>query len=309
MISMEKDKRLLHQIEELESMEQHDAGALVAELSENQNKIKIKYHLYYDAKKDQAWIHDYYRHIQFGTHPIRLTKDLQRLIRTTHLTEHPYYVSKDQYLYTWVDLQPDGQLKSIYSGVPKNPKQVIEEEFETIQKRFERYRGLLQTPQVSSQEFDEELQNIASQHKFNAEHIVPQSWFRAKEPMKGDLHHLFACEPKCNRIRSNFPYYEFDAMAESTRFRNDCGLYETNRFEPEYGKGTAARATLYFILRYPEEINETFRREINIPLMIRWHEQYPASDYEKHRNQAIYEIQGNRNPFIDFPDLVYHVAF
>ncbi|MEK3937472.1 endonuclease [Sporosarcina sp. FSL W7-1349] len=306
---MENDKRLLHQLEELESMERHDADALVAGLAENQNKIKKDAQLYYDERKDHAWIKDYYRGIHF-THssPIQLGRDLQELIRTTHRITHPYYVSKDQYLYTWVDLQPDGQLKSIYSGIQKNPKQVIEEEFETIRKRFERYRDLLLNPQVTSQEFDQEVQSIASQHKFNAEHIVPQSWFRAKEPMKGDLHHLFACEPKCNRIRANFPYYEFNAIADSTRFRNDCGIYETNRFEPEYGKGTAARATLYFILRYPEEINEDFRREINIPLMIRWHAQFPATDYEKHRNQAIYEIQGNRNPFIDFPDLVNKVA-
>jgi deoxyribonuclease I len=40
----------------------------------------------------------------------------------------------------------------------------------------------------------------------NTEHIVPQSWFGAVEPMKGDLHHLFVCEPECNIARSNFPY-------------------------------------------------------------------------------------------------------
>ncbi|MFS0576472.1 endonuclease [Sporosarcina sp. 179-K 3D1 HS] len=307
---MEKDKRLLRQLEELESMEQHDADVLVAGLAENQNKIKMDAQLYYDERKDRAWIKDYYRDILFAyKSPIQLGRDLQELIRTTHRTVYPYYVSKDQYLYTWVDLQPDGQLKSIYSGIPKNPKQVIEEEFETIQKRFERYRELLLNPKVTSQEFDQEILSIASQHKFNAEHIVPQSWFRAKEPMKGDLHHLFACEPKCNRIRANFPYYEFNAIADSTRFRNDCGIYDTNRFEPEYGKGTAARALLYFILRYPEEIDDSYRGEINIPLMIQWHELFPADDYEKHRNQAIYEIQGNRNPFIDFPDLVNKIAF
>lgn len=306
---MENDKRLHNQLEELEYMEQQSAASFTSKLEEHQKQIQARYELYYDKKKDQRWIESYYRSVRYTAGPARLTEDLQQLIQTTHRIEHPYYRSKDQYLYTWVDLQPDGQLKSIYSGMPKNPKQVIAEEFETIQRRFEKYRQLLQDPFVSDEQLNREMISIASQHKFNAEHIVPQSWFRGKEPMKGDLHHLFACDPKCNRIRSNFPYHEFNDMAEYTRFRSDCGLYEINRFEPEYGKGAAARATLYFMLRYPDKINDMFRSEINVPLMIDWHKQFPADDYEKHRNQAIYEIQGNRNPFIDFPDLVYFVTF
>ena len=78
-------------------------------------------------------------------------------------------------------------------------------------------------------------------------------------------------------------------------------------FEPEYGKGLAARAMLYFLLRYPSVIKKTYRSQINLPLLIQWHKTFPVSLYEKHRNQAIYRIQGNRNPFIDFPDLVNYV--
>jgi hypothetical protein len=29
---------------------------------------------------------------------------------------------------------------------------------------------------------------------YNGEHVVPQSWFGNAEPMRGDLHRLFACE-------------------------------------------------------------------------------------------------------------------
>ena len=40
-----------------------------------------------------------------------------------------------------------------------------------------------------------------------------------------------------------------------------------------------------------------------------WHDADPVGDYERHRNAAIQEAQGNRNPFIDFPDWVAQVDF
>jgi deoxyribonuclease I len=41
----------------------------------------------------------------------------------------------------------------------------------------------------------------------------------------------------------------------------------------------------------------------------RWNKEFEVSLFEKHRNQAIYRIQGNRNPFIDFPDLAEKIQF
>jgi endonuclease I len=37
--------------------------------------------------------------------------------------------------------------------------------------------------------------------------------------------------------------------------------------------------------------------------LLSWHGADPISEYERHRNAAIREAQGNRNPFIDFPEL------
>lgn len=37
-------------------------------------------------------------------------------------------------------------------------------------------------------------------------------------------------------------------------------------------------------------------------VLLEWHQKFPVSLYEKHRNLAIYDLQGNRNPFIDFPE-------
>ena len=41
--------------------------------------------------------------------------------------------------------------------------------------------------------------------------------------------------------------------------------------------------------------------EARYPMLLTWHQQEPVSLWEKHRNAAISERQGNRNPFIDRP--------
>jgi deoxyribonuclease-1 len=94
-----------------------------------------------------------------------------------------------------------------------------------------------------------------------------------------------------NIKRSNFPYADFDF------------------YQPEYRKGTVARAMLYFLVRYPRAIKKTFRRHLDLSLLIRWHQQFDVTIYEKHRNQAIYLIQGNRSPFINFPELAEQLDF
>ncbi|MET3507566.1 endonuclease I family protein [Halalkalibacter oceani] len=297
------------QLDELHCMEQCDSDVLLLDLVNKQEKIKENYELYYDKKTDQIWIDQYYCNISKDASPSQLFHEFRELLTNTHKYRHPYYVSKDQYLYTWVDLQPNGQLKSIYSGEHFSPQKVIEEDFKTIQKRFKRYQQLIMKDRFPKIEIERQVRMISRDHRFNAEHVVPQSWYKAREPMKGDLHHLFACEPKCNNVRSNFPYFEFKINTSNKSIRDHCGTYDFRRFEPESGKGTVARAMLYFLLRYPNRIRKKYRRRIDIPLLYHWHEQFPATEYEKHRNKAIFEIQGNRNPFIDLPKLTNEIEF
>jgi endonuclease G, mitochondrial len=57
---------------------------------------------------------------------------------------------------------------------------------------------------------------------------VPQSWFSKREPMRGDLHHLFACEARCNSFRGNTPYADFPDAQE--RQMSDCGRSEPQGF-------------------------------------------------------------------------------
>ena len=188
-------------------------------------------------------------------------------------------------------------MKNIYSGEEDDPTDLLERDLNVLD-RLKRS--------------NEPRRTHFWKIKFNAEHIVPQSWFGAREPMKGDLHHLFACEPHCNRTRANFAYYDFSFYIPESpdeKIRNHCGVASTELFEPEFGKGIAARAMFYFLLRYPKKIKRVFSRKVNFPLLREWNDQFPPDVYEKHRNLAIYEIQGNRNPFIDYPEFAKRCYF
>lgn len=277
-------------------------------LRENKRKINKDEVLYFNKKQNQADVKQYYKSFTKNEGAWEnLFYQYHDLINRTHKNRVPYFISKDLYLYTWVDLQPDGTVKSIYTGEKKDPKKMILEDYATIGQRYEEYQRCLQKIHKKEYELIKELKKIEWKLKLNTEHIVPQSWFGGLEPMKGDLHHLFICQPDCNITRSNFPFddfYFYQPESEYEKIRNHCGVTSNGKFEPEHGKGAVARAMLYFLLRYPKSIRKAFRVQIDLPLLIHWHKTFPISLHEQHRNQAIYEIQGNRNPFIDFPDLV-----
>lgn len=302
---------VLQHAEQLKHWEEKQEEIL-QELIQNQQKIHQQNDLYYNEKEEARIIERYYEHMNDQTDGTFLFQAYHDLIKRTHIRRIPYFLSKDYYLYTWVDLQPDGTVKSIYSGKKKDPRAVILQEYETIQKRYEQFIQLVKKAKKGELDLEQKMKMVDRQFKFNAEHVVPQSWFGAKEPMKGDLHHLFVCEPRCNSIRSNFPYADFPFYEPESPYemvQNDCGVAYGEYFEPEHGKGAVARAMLYFLVRYPRAIKQPFIDQINISLLIQWHKQFPVTMYEKHRNAAIFRIQGNRNPFIDKPYLVDQLHF
>jgi hypothetical protein len=47
--------------------------------------------------------------------------------------------------------------------------------------------------------------------------------------------------------------------------------------------------------------------EWSLQLLLKWHRQDPVSLKEVRRNEEVSKIQGNRNPFIDYPQLVEYV--
>jgi endonuclease I len=176
----------------------------------------------------------------------------------------------------------------------------------------------------------------------NCEHTWPQSFFDKKLPMVGDMHHLFPTLSVPNNMRGHFPFGPVQGtvvyttsggsklgMADKTgKQRSLTELqkiinlpYEqksvimdrdfTNVFEPgDKQKGNTSRALLYFYLRYYDQNIKSGEFEQNafwnskVSNFINWDENVdPVDEHEKARNEIIFKKQGNRNPFIDIPNL------
>ena len=113
------------------------------------------------------------------------THDLLDATHTSLLDYEPF-----SNLYPWVDLRPDTLMnQSIYSGKELDPENLIKQDIDAAQELEHSAQMLKQDPNHVSPA------KPFSEHPFNCEHVVPQSWFQERLPMKGDLHHLFACDP------------------------------------------------------------------------------------------------------------------
>lgn len=264
---------------------------------------------YYNAAADKLAAEAYYADIQTDAQPAGLFSQLSELVRTTHGQTYNYQPST--HVYPWVDLHPDRNIHSIYSGRSFEAEALIREDFRIEQQRAARLHEFLlaESTHVGRERLEMELDALEADLPYNCEHVVPQSWFQKKEPMRGDLHHLFACESGCNSFRGNTPYFDFADYEEVVR--SDCGKREDSKFEPGNGKGAVARATLYFLLRYPGKVGDEARelQQERLPALLAWHAAFPPDEYEFHRNAAIFELQGNRNPLIDHPEWAENIDF
>jgi endonuclease I len=165
---------------------------------------------------------------------------------------------------------------------------------------------------------------------YNREHTFPQSWFASGSPMQSDLFHVFASDGKVNGERSNYPFGNVTSVSYTSSYGGKRGTGTTNSgysgivFEPidEY-KGDIARAQLYMATRY-ENLISGWQSNGNandvlagnsfpaydswyIDLLISWHNLDPVSDKEIKRNNAIFALQANRNPYIDSPHFVQRI--
>ncbi|MFV0468183.1 MAG: endonuclease [Dysgonomonas sp.] len=155
---------------------------------------------------------------------------------------------------------------------------------------------------------------------FTREHTFPKSWFGgAVLPMYSDLFALYPCDAHVNGNRGTYPYgevsvAEFTSTNGSKRGKNTSSGYSGTVFEPidEY-KGDLARTYFYMATRYYGEdsswpgsdmVSGAELKPWALSLMLKWHNQDPVSEKEIVRNNAIYSIQNNRNPFIDHPEWV-----
>jgi len=149
---------------------------------------------------------------------------------------------------------------------------------------------------------------------YNREHSFPQSWFNEGLPMRTDLNHVFPTDGYVNGKRGSYPFGETNSATWTSMNGSKLGSsatsgYSGTIFEPidEY-KGDLARAQLYMAVRYYGEdgswdyTDMTDRSQPKtwaLNMLLQWHNDDPISDKETARNNEIYTLQGNRNPFID----------
>ena len=162
---------------------------------------------------------------------------------------------------------------------------------------------------------------------FNREHTIPQSVFNERAPMKSDLHHLLPTDGYVNNRRSNYPH----AYVSNVKYTSTNGTivgtgdarnhgYSGNACEPidEY-KGDFARIYFYFVTRYENLLSgwgnfSSFSKNTYpslskwaIETYLEWNDLDPVSEKEIARNEAVYAIQKNRNPFVDIPGLAHRI--
>lgn len=167
--------------------------------------------------------------------------------------------------------------------------------------------------------------------KYNREHSFPKSWFNDGKPMYTDLYHLYPTDGYVNGQRSNWCFGEVGTASYTSNggfskkgsptaeLRND-GCKESTVFEPndEY-KGDMARTYFYMVTAYQEEMSSwrgcgmidksAYPSFTNWAknLLMKWSKGDKVSEKETDRIEAVYNIQKNRNPFIDFPGLEEYI--
>ncbi|MBR5640121.1 MAG: endonuclease [Muribaculaceae bacterium] len=164
----------------------------------------------------------------------------------------------------------------------------------------------------------------------NREHSFPKSWWGSNKDEKySDIFHLYPTDGYVNNQRSNYP---FGVCANGTRVPDANGAHALGKkgtstyegysgivFEPDdIYKGDFARTYFYMATCYNNQIanwNSDMLAGNNYPvfttwainMLLEWNRLDPVSEKEINRNDSAYKLQGNRNPYIDHPELAEYI--
>lgn len=233
-------------------------------------------------------LQEYYKEVDFTKINQELFEELSVLVTTTHTRKHPYGWEHIKN----TDLTPQAnQVFLIYGhqGVNKG------------QQAFTRGKN----------------QNSGKIGDWNREHVFPKSLatpklIGGKTPEAGtDAHNLRASDVQWNAARGNLPFIDSQGLS---------GKVAGGWYPGDQWKGDVARMIMYMYLRYPDQclpssvaIGQANALDPNmIDLLLQWNAQDPVSFIEIQRNNYLGNLdnefaQGNRNPFIDNPDLATRI--
>ncbi len=199
--------------------------------------------------------------------------------------------------YYTTDVKPDGKLWDVYSDVPGGTP------------AYEFTLGANQCGGNSPS---------AEGGCYNREHIWPQSKYGSAAPMETDLFIVYPTDYLVNNRRGDYPYGQVTTATQT--FTNGSkigtntypGAPAGSCFEPvDSFKGDLARTYFYISTCYKNDSAAFTTWEMatqanltpwTIQMLLDWHHNDPVSKKEVDRNNAVYALQNNRNPFIDHPE-------
>ena len=163
---------------------------------------------------------------------------------------------------------------------------------------------------------------------YNREHIIPKSYFGSIAPMVNDIQHVYPTDGKVNAVHNDFAYGKVNVASNTSLNGSKLGSalnsgysagFSGTVFEPiDEFKGDVARVYLYFGTRYEDQMagfyttyttpdcrvmfdgsaNQVFSPTF-LNILLTWNAQDPVSIKETTRNNASFNHQGNRNPYVD----------
>ena len=159
--------------------------------------------------------------------------------------------------------------------------------------------------------------NWGSGNVFQREHVWPNSRLGIGRVVNNarnqgsDPHNLRAIIGSTNSSRSN-RYFVNGSGANGYTIGTD------QYYPGDEHRGDVARILMYMAVRYKDILSlvetpggKTYEpsgaQMGQLSLLLDWHNADPVDEFEVRRNEIIFEYQGNRNPFIDHPELFERV--
>jgi endonuclease I len=170
---------------------------------------------------------------------------------------------------------------------------------------------------------------------YEREHTFPSSWWGGGSTLSDsaytDMHHLTPADGDLNGAKSNYPPGE--VLTPTTTGANGVMIGTNSNypcssmryFEPiDAYKGDYARMYFFMVTRYQHFMSSWHTISTQgdcamngdpctgfepwlVNVLLTWHQADPVSQKEIDRNNAVFALQGNRNPFIDHPTWVQKI--
>jgi endonuclease I len=160
--------------------------------------------------------------------------------------------------------------------------------------------------------------------KWNREHVWPKSkaFPRRDQWAHTDAHHIAAELANCNSLRGNLDMGVGGTLHPGCASRRS-GKSQAGTWEPsDAAKGQVARMLMYVAVRYEGDavVDRTPDLELvqrptrdgephlgHLCVLLGWHQRFPVSAQERARNEVVAKRQGNRNVFVDAPQLAQKI--